>query len=84
MSDPAGQGAGPPQQAAEDRFITPEEAAELLKLDASRVRSLLREGRIPGTKPFGKWLVDRAGVERLIDEAWNTRVDEQLAKALNQ
>lgn len=38
-------------------YLTPEQVAQVLQLDLSTVYRKLRNGQIPGTKEFGKWLV---------------------------
>lgn len=46
-----------------DSYLTPEEAAELLKLHPETVRQMLREGRLPGAKFGDVWRVRRADLD---------------------
>lgn len=53
---------------AEDRYLTPSQAARLLGLSSQRVRQLLDAGTLRAVRtPLGH-LVERASVERLVTE----------------
>src|ERR671912_170391 len=73
-------------------FLNVKEAAEQLRLDESTLYRHLREGRFPGVKVGGRYLVPTAVIDELaagamaaghcvdIDE-WTTRWREQRAAA---
>jgi excisionase family DNA binding protein len=48
--------------AADPEVLTVEQAAELLRVDADTVRTLAREGKIPGRKVGRHWRFSRAAV----------------------
>jgi excisionase family DNA binding protein len=45
-------------------ILSPAEAAPRLKMSERRVRALLEEGRIPGQRVSGRWVIDEADVAR--------------------
>jgi excisionase family DNA binding protein len=75
-------------------FLNVSEAAEAMRLDQSTLYRHLREGRFPGVKVGGRYLVPAVVIEQLVNDAvtsgrcvgvdqWSTRWrDEQAAKAL--
>lgn len=44
--------------------LNPAEAAQRLKISERRVRTLLREGRIPAQRVSGRWVIDESDVSR--------------------
>lgn len=39
-------------------YLTVAEVAEVLRLDPESVGEMCRDGRLPATKPAGRWLID--------------------------
>lgn len=64
-------GAMPPTTTAATapEILTPRDAAALLHLPESSVRSLLRTGRLPGVRFGALWRIRRADVDRLFSDA---------------
>lgn len=50
-------------------FLTAKEAAEQLRLDESTLYRHLREGRFPGVKIGGRYLVPAAVIDQLVADA---------------
>jgi excisionase family DNA binding protein len=51
----------------EPRYLTPLEAAKLLRRHRGTVYRWLEAGSLPGRKIAGSWYVDAAELERLLD-----------------
>ncbi len=49
------------------RYLTPLEAARLLRRHRGTVYRWLEAGQLPGRKIAGSWYVDAAELERLLD-----------------
>lgn len=93
-STPTAAPSGEEQRRPRKRFLNVKEAAEQLRLDESTLYRHLREGRFPGVKVGGRYLVPAAVIEELaagamaaghcVDiEEWTTRWrDERAAAAL--
>ncbi|HNY66017.1 MAG TPA: helix-turn-helix transcriptional regulator [Deltaproteobacteria bacterium] len=47
-------------------LLTVREASQLLKINEKKLYSLLKEGKLPGTKVTGKWLFPRAELEQFV------------------
>ena len=52
-----------------DDLMTPEAAAEYLKMHVDSVRRLLRQKKLPGVKVGGGWRIKRAVLEALLEGA---------------
>ena len=52
-----------------DDTVPAGEAARMLGTSPQRVRALISAGELPGTKVAGRWLVDRASVDRRLRSA---------------
>ena len=50
-----------------DDLMTPEAAAEYLKMHVDSVRRLLRQKKLPGVKVGGGWRIKRAVLEALLE-----------------
>ena len=48
-------------------YLTPEEAAGLLKLNILTVYRLLREGKLTGAKIGGSWRIRRSDIDKYFD-----------------
>jgi molybdopterin-binding protein len=46
--------------------LTANEAASLLRVNAKRIQSLARSGKLPGVRVGRKWLFQRRDIERLL------------------
>jgi excisionase family DNA binding protein len=49
-------------------ILTPEEVAQLLRLDKETVYRNLRSGRLPGTKVGGQWRTRRSDLDQLLTQ----------------
>jgi len=49
-------------------LLTPEEAAELLKLHIDTVYHLLQKGKLPGAKVGGSWRIRRADIDKFFEK----------------
>lgn len=49
-------------------LLTPEEAAELLKLHPWTVRRMLREGILPGAKIGDNWRIRRSDIDKFFEK----------------
>ncbi len=49
-----------------ERYYTPEEIAELLKVSRETVYNWLRAGKLKGTKVFNFWRVSESELSRLL------------------
>ena len=49
-------------------ILTPEEVAQLLRLDKETVYRNLRLGRLPGAKVGGKWRTRRVDLDQLLTQ----------------
>ena len=49
-------------------ILTPEEVAQLLRLDKETVYRNLRAGRLPGTKVGGQWRTRRSDLDLLLTQ----------------
>lgn len=93
-STPTAPSSGEAHRRERKPFLNVKEAAEQLRLDESTLYRHLREGRFPGVKVGGRYLVPAAVIEELaagamaaghcVDiEEWTTRWrDERAAAAL--
>ena len=52
-----------------DDLMTPEAAAEYLKMHVDSVRRLLRQKKLPGVKVGGGWRIKRAVLDALLEGA---------------
>jgi excisionase family DNA binding protein len=57
---------------SEDPILTPEEAAEILRVPVSTVRQLLAEGRLVGVKVGRRWRLRRSAIEALVPSVETT------------
>lgn len=55
-----------PQQDEQPAFMSVRQVADYLQLNEKKIYSLLKEGKIPGTKITGKWLFPRELIDRWI------------------
>lgn len=51
-----------------DGYLTPEEAAELLKLNVETVRRFLREGVLVGAKIGDSWRIRRSDIDKFWEQ----------------
>lgn len=68
-STPTPPRSGEAQQRQRKPFLNVKEAAQQLRLDESTLYRHLREGRFPGVKVGGRYLVPAALIEELADGA---------------
>jgi excisionase family DNA binding protein len=52
---------------AMERYYTPEEIAELLKVSRETVYNWLRAGKLKGTKVFNFWRIPESELNRLLN-----------------
>lgn len=52
-----------------DEFLTPEEAAALLKVHSQTIYRKLRSGQLPGARIGGQWRLRRADIDKLFEPA---------------
>lgn len=52
-------------------YLTAAEAADLLRTSPINVVRLCRDGRLPATKPAGKWLILRADLDAHLNATHN-------------
>ncbi len=50
-----------------NELLTPEEAAQYLKLDIETVRRMLREGRLLGAKIGDSWRIRRIDIDKFFE-----------------
>jgi excisionase family DNA binding protein len=60
-------------------LITPEEAAEKLKIRPQAVRAYLRKGTIRGLQVAGKWRMTEAALDAFIQEQEQVRLSHGAA-----
>jgi excisionase family DNA binding protein len=53
----------------DDELMTPEAAAEYLKLHIDSVRRLLRKGKLPGVKVGHGWRIKRSVLDTMLNGA---------------
>jgi len=55
---------------ADNTYLTPAQAAELLHLGVSTIRGYIRSGKIKASKVGGgrKWLIERTEITRLVED----------------
>lgn len=53
-------------------YLTAAEAADILRMTPIGVIRLCREGKLPATKPAGKWLISRDDLQAHLEAAHNT------------
>ncbi len=70
-----------PKKARMPDFLTPEEAAEYLRISRATLVAEARRGRIPGTKIAGKWRFSRRLLRRWAEQEGE---DQALLKALEE
>jgi excisionase family DNA binding protein len=58
------------QKSVYDELLTPEEAAEYLRVNPQTIYRLLRRGGIPGAKVGHQWRLRRQDLETYITGAW--------------
>lgn len=51
-----------------NKLINVKETAKLLKMHPETIRKLCREGRLPATRPFKEWLIDKEKLLKMIGE----------------
>jgi len=57
------------------RFLTPEDVAEILNVEASTIRKWLREGILKGVKFGGLWRIPEDELEEFIRKSQAQEVD---------
>jgi excisionase family DNA binding protein len=50
-----------------ENYLTPEEAAEILKLHPETVRRMLNDGRLPGAKLGGSWRIRQSDLDAIFN-----------------
>lgn len=53
----------------EERFLTPEEVADMLRVSPRTVNRWLNQGKLPGVKIGSRWRIEREDFERFIQES---------------
>lgn len=61
----------PSEHPEEQRFLTVAEVADTLRCTIPSVLTLCREGKIPATKPAGRWLIPEGEFRSLLREKRN-------------
>ncbi|WP_298461187.1 helix-turn-helix domain-containing protein [uncultured Cellulomonas sp.] len=61
---------GSPDLMAYGPVLTPEEVAQVLRLNQQHLVRLMRQGKFPAFKVAGAWRVRRSALEAVMDGTW--------------
>lgn len=58
----------------EETFMTTHELARYIRVHEMTVYRMVKQGRIPGSKPFGHWRFKKEEIDRWIESSSKSRV----------
>lgn len=58
----------------EERYLTTQEAARILRVHENSIRKWLKEGRLPGVRLGNRWRISLPAIDRMMEEAARARL----------